>query len=38
MTACAGFQAVINYGLRKVRFPTPLREGKRYRLALKLAE
>ena len=33
-----GFKAVINYGLGKVRFPTPLREGKRYRLALKLAE
>jgi acyl dehydratase len=38
MTEVRGFKAVINYGLGKVRFPTPLREGKRYRLALKLAE
>ena len=33
-----GFKAVLNYGLGKVRFPTPLREGKRYRLQLKLQE
>ena len=33
-----GCKAVINYGLGKVRFPTPLREGKRYRLAMKLVE
>lgn len=29
---------VINYGLNKVRFPTPLMEGQRYRLNLKLGE
>jgi len=29
MTDVRGFKAVINYGLGKVRFPTPLREGKR---------
>ncbi|MHB8419254.1 MAG: MaoC family dehydratase [Myxococcales bacterium] len=33
-----GFKLVINYGLNKVRFPTPLKEGARYRLALRLAE
>ncbi|HUB08268.1 MAG TPA: MaoC family dehydratase [Myxococcales bacterium] len=33
-----GFKLVINYGLNKVRFPTPLKEGARYRLVLKLAE
>ena len=33
-----GFKAVINYGLNKVRFPAPLREGKNYRLNLKLGE
>jgi acyl dehydratase len=33
-----GFGMVINYGLNKVRFPTPLKEGQRYRLACKLAE
>ena len=38
MVEVRGFKAVINYGLGKVRFPTPLREGKRYRLSLKLAE
>ena len=38
MVEAKGFKAVLNYGLNKVRFPAPLREGKRYRLALKLAE
>ncbi len=33
-----GFKLVINYGLNKVRFPAPLKEGARYRLVLKLAE
>ncbi|HEY8206964.1 MAG TPA: MaoC family dehydratase [Myxococcaceae bacterium] len=33
-----GFQAVLNYGLNKVRFPSPLKEGARYRLTAKLAE
>jgi acyl dehydratase len=33
-----GFALVVNYGLNKVRFPSPLKEGARYRLALKLAE
>jgi len=28
-----GFPAVINYGLNKVRFPAPLKEGASYRLA-----
>ena len=32
------FAMVINYGLNKVRFPTPLKEGQRYRLAMKLGE
>jgi acyl dehydratase len=31
-----GFAMVINYGLNKVRFPAPLKEGQRYRLAVKL--
>lgn len=34
----SGFKAVLNYGLNKVRFPAPLREGKNYRLSLKLAD
>ena len=29
---------VINYGLNKVRFPTPLKEGQRYRLNVKLGD
>jgi acyl dehydratase len=29
-----GFALVINYGLNKVRFPAPLKEGARYRLVL----
>ncbi len=33
-----GFKLVINYGLNKVRFPSPLKEGARYRLVLRLAE
>jgi acyl dehydratase len=33
-----GFALVLNYGLNKVRFPSPLKEGARYRLTLKLAE
>jgi acyl dehydratase len=33
-----GFSLVLNYGLNKVRFPSPLKEGARYRLALKLQE
>ena len=31
-----GFALVINYGLNKVRFPAPLKEGQRYRLEVKL--
>ena len=30
------FGMVINYGLNKVRFPAPLKEGQRYRLNVKL--
>ena len=29
---------VINYGLNKVRFPAPLKEGQRYRLSVKLQD
>ena len=32
----SGFSAVLNYGLNKVRFPAPLKEGARYRLASTL--
>ncbi len=32
--AFEGFAFGINYGLNKVRFPAPLKEGTRYRLAL----
>jgi len=32
------FSMVINYGLNKVRFPAPLKEGQRYRLNVKLGE
>jgi acyl dehydratase len=32
------FGMVINYGLNKVRFPAPLKEGQRYRLSVKLGE
>ncbi len=31
-----GFQLIINYGCNKVRFPNPMKEGARYRLALQL--
>ncbi len=34
----ANFKMVINYGCNKVRFPTPMKEGSRYRLAMKLGE
>jgi acyl dehydratase len=33
-----GFKLVINYGLNKVRFPSPLKEEARYRLVLRLGE
>ena len=33
-----GFGMVINYGLNKVRFPAPLKEGQKYRLSVKLME
>ena len=33
-----GFHLVVNYGLNKVRFPAPLKEGQRYRLNIKLGE
>jgi acyl dehydratase len=33
-----GFGMVINYGLNKVRFPSALKEGQRYRLNCALAE
>jgi acyl dehydratase len=33
-----GFAMVINYGLNKVRFPAPLKEGQKYRLKVKLGE
>ena len=33
-----GFAMIINYGANKVRFPSPLKEGDRYRLALALGE
>ena len=32
------FGMVINYGTNKVRFPAPMKEGARYRLALSLGE
>ncbi len=32
------FAMIINYGANKVRFPSPLREGDRYRLSLSLGE
>ena len=32
------FGMVINYGLNKVRFPAPLKEGQRYRLNVRLGE
>jgi acyl dehydratase len=33
-----GFRAALNYGLNKVRFPSPLKEGARYRLVMKVAQ
>jgi acyl dehydratase len=33
-----GFRLVVNYGLNKVRFPAPLKEGGRYRLAVRLQD
>ena len=33
-----GFAMVINYGLNKVRFPSPLKEGQRYRVRVRLGE
>jgi acyl dehydratase len=38
MVEVKNFAMVINYGLNKVRFPAPLKEGQRYRLAVKLGE
>ncbi|MBM4390294.1 MAG: MaoC family dehydratase [Deltaproteobacteria bacterium] len=32
----SGFRMVINYGCNKVRFPSPLKEGASWRLAMKL--
>ena len=32
------FAMAINYGLNKVRFPTPLKEGQRYRLSATLSD
>jgi acyl dehydratase len=32
------FAMVINYGLNKVRFPAPLKEGQRYRLSVRLSD
>jgi acyl dehydratase len=29
---------IINYGANKVRFPSPLKEGDRYRLSLSLGD
>lgn len=33
-----GFGMVINYGTNKVRFPTPLKAGQRFRLSIQLGE
>jgi acyl dehydratase len=33
-----GFRLVVNYGLNKVRFPAPLKEGQRYRLNVRLQD
>jgi len=38
MVEVKGFSAVLNYGLNKVRFPSPLKEGARYRLSVKVGE
>lgn len=34
----SGFEVILNYGLNKVRFPTPLRVGARIRMEAELAE
>ena len=36
MVELKGFAMAINYGLNKVRFPNPLKEGKRYRLKAEM--
>lgn len=33
-----GMQMVINYGTNKVRFPSPLKAGDNYRLAIRIAD
>jgi acyl dehydratase len=33
-----GFGMVVNYGLNKVRFPAPLKDGQKYRLNVKLLD
>lgn len=33
-----GFKMVINYGCNKVRFPTPMKAGSSYRVAMKVGE
>ena len=38
MVETRNFGMVINYGLNKVRFPAPLKEGQRYRLAMKMQD
>ncbi len=38
MVEVKNFAMVINYGLNKVRFPAPLKEGQKYRLAVKLLD
>ena len=32
------FAMVVNYGLNKVRFPAPLKDGQKYRLSVKLGD
>ena len=34
----SGFKMVINYGTNKVRFPSPMKEGAQWRLAMRLGE
>jgi acyl dehydratase len=36
MVEFKGFAMAINYGLNKVRFPTPLKEGQKYRMKADL--
>lgn len=33
-----GFAMILNYGTNKVRFPSPMKVGSRYRLSLKVGE